>query len=81
MTHNVENDAPESPFGPLDASGHDGHAAQLNGLLADCPGCVTPPGPCPDTGMPVESCLCMTHDPDGAHFRTTRNLPPVGGDA
>lgn len=34
----------ESPFGPLDENGHDGHAPQLNGLLADCPGCATSSG-------------------------------------
>lgn len=27
---------------------------------------------CPHTGMPVDICLCMIHDPDGAHFRATR---------
>lgn len=24
---------------------------------------------CPDTGAPMDECLCMTHDPDGAHYR------------
>lgn len=27
---------------------------------------------CEHTGMPVDACLCMVHDPDGAHFRATR---------
>ena len=40
-----------------------------------------PPDECPHTGQPVDVCLCMVHDPEGAHFRATRpgmNVLPPG---
>lgn len=27
---------------------------------------------CEHTGQSVDRCLCMVHDPDGAHFQATR---------
>lgn len=47
------------------------HDAGVLGARCQCP--------CPHTGTPVDECLCMIHDPDGAHFRATRTRVTPSG--